>query len=267
MSSCERMTDEEVARLALAICATAETLGYILSAEAAELMAEDLAEYPKEHVVAALKACRRELKGKLTTREILDRVHAVDGRPDSEEAWAIALTASDEANSVMLTEEISGALVIASPVLRAGDKVGGRKAFQSAYVRLVDEARRAAQPAAWRLSMGHDPQLRVRAIEEAVRSGLLPAPEANKYLEQLAHEPIAQDGRAIAGLLTGSAAEPSPAMRERWLQLREAITRARDAAREKRAREAQERREKFEVERARQLRAAAERMSGGSVHG
>ena len=57
MLSCDQLAD-----LAAALCATAETLGQSLSASAAELMAEDLAEYSVPELLSALKACRRDWK-------------------------------------------------------------------------------------------------------------------------------------------------------------------------------------------------------------
>ena len=76
----------ETADLSMAICATAETLGQTLSAPAAKLMAEDLAEHPMDVIANALWACRRELTGKLTLAAILQRVQAADGRPGKDEA-------------------------------------------------------------------------------------------------------------------------------------------------------------------------------------
>ena len=77
---------DELADLAAALCATAETLGQSLSASAAELMAEDLADYSVPELLSALKACRREVTGKLTLAAILQRVNAADGRPGRDEA-------------------------------------------------------------------------------------------------------------------------------------------------------------------------------------
>ena len=56
----------ETAELSMAICATAETLGQTLSAPAAKLMAEDLADHPMGVIANALWSCRREVTGKLT---------------------------------------------------------------------------------------------------------------------------------------------------------------------------------------------------------
>ncbi len=244
-----------MARLAGAICATAETLGHTISSRAAELMADDLADYPQEHIRAALQACRRELTGKLTLAAILQRVQAYDGRPEPNEAWALALAASDESDSVVLTEEIQLALGAARAVLDAGDKIGARMAFLSAYQRFVDAARRAAKPVAWELSMGHDPQRRIAAVEEAGRLGRLPAPKVAEYVAQLTHQPITQDGAAIAGLITGRAAQPGPAVRERLMFVRRQVEANMAREEKKRAEKAEKDRKDLEARRAEHLAA------------
>lgn len=255
MSSSDRMSAEVLARLAGAICATAETLGQTISSRAAELMAEDLADYPQDHIRAALQACRRELTGKLTLAAILQRVQAYDGRPEPNEAWALALAASDESDSVVLNEEIQLALGAARAVLEAGDKIGARMAFLSAYQRFVDAARREAKPVKWELSMGHDPQRRIAAVEEAGRLGRLPAPKVAEYVAQITHQPITQDGAAIAGLITGRTATPSAEIRERLQVLKQQIETDSERREIERARAAEENRLAFEARRAEQLAA------------
>lgn len=218
MLSCEQQ-----AELAAALCATAETLGHALSASAAELMAEDLAEYGMEHIAAALRACRKELTGKLTLAAILQRIHAEDGRPGRDEAWAIALQAGDECDTVVLTSEIMAALQVARPILAARDKVGARMAFLNAYDRLIDQARQEAQPVKWEVSLGFDPDLRVRAIEQARNLGRLPAAEASRLLLQHAQEAPSPNGLAIAGLLTGNSSKPDPHTREKLRAIRDEL--------------------------------------------
>lgn len=227
MSSCKRMSPDQIARLALAICATAEVLGQLVSSDAAELMADDLADYPPEQVAAALKACRRELTGRLNLAAILQRVQSADGRPGKDEAWAIALTASDEHETVVMTSEIQQALAAAHPVLALGDKVGARMAFISAYERLVTQRRAEAKPAEWSVSLGFDPGRRVIAIESAMRAQLITQEAGQRLLADLRIEPITADGQAIAGLLTGSAKKPSAALRARWQQVRDDLEQCR----------------------------------------
>ena len=253
MLSCEQQ-----AELAAALCATAETLGHALSASAAELMAEDLAEYGMEHIAAALRACRRELTGKLTLAAILQRVQAADGRPDPNEAWALAIAASDEFDSVVLTDEIQLALGAARAILDAGDKVGARMSFLSAYQRQVDTARREGRPVNWKLSPGFDQQRRLMAVEEAGRLGRLPAPVVQQYRAQLTHEPVTQDGAAIAGLITGRAAMPSEDVRAKLRLVKAAVEESQAAKEKARLAEIKAMQERFEAKRAAQLKALKE---------
>ncbi len=109
---------------------------------------------------------------------------ATDGRPGAEEAWAIALRARDEADTVVWTREIAEALGIARPILDMGDEVGARMAFRESYARLVDGARRQHMPVSWDVSLGFDPQRRDEAVRAAVEAGrlpmtALPAPASN----------------------------------------------------------------------------------------
>ncbi len=244
---------DQTAELAVALCATAETLGQTLSANAAALMAQDLADYGMDDLANALQACRREVTGKLTLAAILQRIQAADGRPDPNEAWSIALAASDEAESVVLTEEIRQAMSASAPGMAQRDKVGARMSFLSAYQRLVDAARRVGRPVAWSLSMGHDPQRRVAALEEAGRLGRLPAPELQQQIRRLAHEPMTQDGAAIAGLITGRAGTPSPKVRQKLQEVRAVVLANQKASDERKDADAKARRNEFEQRRAEQL--------------
>lgn len=254
---------EEQAQLAAAMCATAETLGQTLSANAADLMAQDLAEYTVADIAAALQACRRELTGKLTLAAILQRVQAADGRPDPNEAWALALAASDEFDSVVMTEEIQLALGAARAVLEAGDKVGARMSFLSAYQRQVDTARREGKPVKWTLSPGFDPQRRLMAVEEADLLGRLPAIAVQEYRAQLTHEPITQDGAAIAGLITGRVAMPTEEVRAKLRLVKQVVEQSQEAKDKARRAELAEIQDRFEAKRAAQL-AAIQQLEGST---
>ncbi len=262
MNSCDRMTDAQVAKLALAICATAEILGHTLSAEAAELMAEDLSGHSATAVADALRACRRELTGKLSLAAILQRVQRADGRPEPDEAWAIALQAGDEQQTVVMTEEINLALAAARPVLSAGDKIGGRRTFIVAYERLLTSARAAGAGVSWFVSLGRDQQHRLQAIEEAGRLGRLPQDEVERLAApiRLALAAPTPEAHAIAGLLTrhgsgGDAEPPAGINRERWQQLRAEIDQRVGQARSRK--EARLEVERAELERLKQDAAAA----------
>ncbi|PRA69299.1 hypothetical protein CQ065_06870 [Pseudomonas sp. MYb187] len=241
MSTCE-MNDAQVAGLAAAICATAEAMGQEMNPGTAAMMAEDLCAYPVVAVRSALKSCRLEVKGKLAMADILQRVQAADGRPGKDEAWSIALTASDESETVVMTAEIQQAMAAAQPVLALGDKVGARMAFMSAYERLVAGARAEAKPAAWSVSLGFDPVRRVTAIESAVRMQLITHESGAQHLAELRIAPITEDGQAIAGLLTGTFVQASPKLREKLAEVRSIVEAAK-------ARQDRERRKKAQADR------------------
>ena len=214
------MNDQQVAGLAAAICATAEAMGQEMNPGTAAMMAEDLCAYSVPVVKAALKACRFEVKGKLAMADILQRVQASDGRPGKDEAWAIAMTTNDEFETVVLTDEIQLALAAAKPVLDAGDKVGARMAFISAYERFVGQARDEGKPVNWHVSVGFDASRRIQAVARAVQMQRIPQERGQLYLADLTHEPVAEDGRAIAGLLTGAPCQPSEKVRAKLEAIR-----------------------------------------------
>lgn len=225
---------DEMAQLASAVCATAESLGQAISANAARLIASDLAEHEPAVIQAALRACRRELTGRLTLATILGRIQAVDGRPGKDEAWSIALAASDEHETVVLTAEIRQAMTAATPILKVGDRVGARMAFISAYERLVTGARAEGLPVQWEVSLGHDAGRRVPAIESAVRSQLITREAGARYVADLRIAPVTVDGKALASLLTGEVHDPAtPNVRKKLAEVRSII----DASKARQARE------------------------------
>lgn len=154
-----------------AIAVTAELTGTELSESAIRVMEADLSAYPEKSVLNALNRCRKELKGRLTLASVLERVEAQDGRPGNEEAWSIALSSADEAETVVWTDEICQALAVAKPLLDVRDKVAARMAFIEKYQSLVTEARERGAPCKWSASIGHDAELRERAISAAVEAG------------------------------------------------------------------------------------------------
>ncbi|RDL13437.1 hypothetical protein [Pseudomonas jessenii] len=226
------LSSDDIAELAGAICATAETLGQTISATAAKLMAEDLSVYPPADIRKALQACRRELTGKLTLSAVLQRIDAEDGRPGKDEAWAIAMTTNDEFETVVLTDEIQLALAAAKPVLDAGDKVGARMAFISAYERLVGQAREDKKHVNWHVSVGFDANRRTQAITKAVQMQRIPQERAQQYLADLSVAPVTEDGRAVVALLTGEVARPSPKLREKLAAVKDSMLAMRQASAE-----------------------------------
>lgn len=192
--------------LLASLYATAEILDQQLQPRAAALMVADLKIYDEKPLVEALSALRRAGQ-KLTPENVIRHLVTQDGRPEANEAWAIAMTSYDEAETVLMTPEIQQAAASAESVFRAGDKIGARMAFIATYERLVSTARQVGTPLKWSLSLGHDAERRASAIESAERLGRLPAPQAQALLAHHAVGQITAEGRAIVGLLAGPSAD------------------------------------------------------------
>lgn len=143
----------------------------------------NLEPYPLRVIAAAMQAYRDE-SGEFAPvpAGIAMRCKLLDGRPGPEEAWAIALTSRDEADTVVWTAECAEAFALASPILALGDEVGARMAFKESYARLVAQARAERRPASWSASIGWDPAKRDAVLARANVAGLLPAPAAQALL-------------------------------------------------------------------------------------
>ncbi|MDS0801736.1 hypothetical protein [Burkholderia cenocepacia] len=149
--------------------------------------------YPLDAVLRALSRHVATSEFAPTPASILKHLPKMsDGRPEADEAWAIAIRSADERETVVWTQEIAEAWAIASPVFD-GDEIGARMAFKAAYVRIVDRNRGANLPPQWVVSQGFDAQRRIEVVEQAVRAGRL----------QLTH------AQAVVPLLA-SAADPEP---------------------------------------------------------
>jgi hypothetical protein len=163
----------EQERLLTLLQGTAEAMGGELKPAALALMARDMESYPITLVETALARCRAEVSGRLTLAVIMDRVQGTDMRPAPNEAWAMALKALDENETVVWCEEMEMGWWASVEILRNGDKVGARMAFHEVYTRCVAGARVHKRPARWTVSPGHDLELRRLAVERACEQGLL----------------------------------------------------------------------------------------------
>ena len=99
------------------------------------------------------------------------------GHMPPDEAWAIGLTAQDESLSVIWTTQIAEAMGAAQPCLDGHDKYGARLAFLSAYDRLT-----GSSAPVWTISIGSSPDGRLRAVDSALRKGLIAPESALNYL-------------------------------------------------------------------------------------
>ena len=128
--------------------------------------------------------------------DVIEQIQKVlhnDGRPEANEAWAIAITSFDESATVILNDDISAALELCSHIYSDGDKTGARMAFKESYEKVVAKARDEMKPLKWWPSLGHDKHSRESVLNDAVEKGLLPASQVNGILPK----PITQDGQKL----------------------------------------------------------------------
>ena len=153
-----------------------------------------LAPFPIEAVAAAFAKHLDESEYAPTPAAILRHLpRPVDGRPHADEAWAIALNARSERETVVWTAETAQAWNMVS-ALAASDEVGARMAFRAAYTRLVDDAIAHNVPARWLVSPGHDPQRRIEVVDAAVRAGRLTLADARAAVPALPAPTAERDG-------------------------------------------------------------------------
>lgn len=150
-------------------------------------------DYPLADVRRALDVHVAASKFPPTPSEVLERLQSLDGRPDAEEAWAVALSAEDDERTVVWSAEMAEAWGIARCVLP--DRVGARMAFKVAYERLVAESRTQRRPTTWQATLGFDPAGRAPAIRAAEALG--------RHIPTGEHLRALPSPNAAAALLTG----------------------------------------------------------------
>lgn len=191
------MQNADKKRFAEALYGTMDVVGGRVTDRAMSVWWETLKPYPIESVVAALEAHVRQSVYPPKPADVISAISEHDGRPGAEEAWGVALQARDESETVIWTEETAQAMAACHEILQAGDKVGARMAFKERYEKLVADARAQQRPIRWQVSLGHDPERRQQALQQAVEAGQIghdraaalightpePSQEAVGYLE------------------------------------------------------------------------------------
>lgn len=156
-----------------------ELTGTELSKAAARVMAEDLAQYPEGQVIAALARCRRELRGRLTVPDVLDRLPG--GHPGVEEAWSICgPTLNNERISVVWTAEMAESMGAARHL--AEDPIAARMAFKEVYTATIARARLDGRMPNWTASLGTDKDGRELAVIDAAEKGRITSDYARALL-------------------------------------------------------------------------------------
>lgn len=191
------MNLQEQERIVQQLVATAEVMGHQITLNAALMMCQDLSEYAFNDVMIALTRCRKEVTGKLTLKAIVDLLAPAGGWLSANEAWAQALPAQDEANTMVWTVETRKAWFISLPILESGDKIGARMAFIEAYNREVAQAKAAGGLPQIEVSRGDRADLYELAVSQAQTSGLLPPPKSPAPLMLDAPKHVKQRGAVM----------------------------------------------------------------------
>lgn len=159
-----------------------------LTADARSLFFAALAEFSIADVRKAFSAHLRDPQAGRFPPKPADLIghlrgaSADDGRPGAEEAWAIAVTSTDERATVVWTQDMAEAFAIAQPVLAMGDDVGARMAFKESYSRIVAQRRAQGVAPSWSAALGWDSAGREKALVDAVRLNRLPLAKVRHML-------------------------------------------------------------------------------------
>ncbi len=221
------LSDAEQDTLVEMLVATAEVMGEQIRPTAAAYMVTDLATYPLRVLAEALTACRREVKGRLSLAAIMERID--DGHPAPNEAWAVAIRATDEAVTLVWTEQTRDAWTAALPLVEEGDKIAARQAFLEVYARLVKSARAVGGCAVYQPSLGHDASARAAALQLAVDAGRLAHQQVAEHLALPAATPAFNPLALLAGRVEASP-EANELTRKRLAEIAELFDSPQDAA-------------------------------------
>ena len=126
-------------------------------------------EYTADQVLdAVMKYTSKQFAKTLDIADFLTCLPGRMKRLSADEAWALAMQAMNEDDTVVWTNEIARAWGVCREVMP--DKVAARMAFRDAYNRISDEGGKPVIE----VSRGTDSGLYKSRIESAVASGLLP---------------------------------------------------------------------------------------------
>lgn len=173
---------------------TLEICDRVLSDRAQFVFVEALQGYPEAQVMAALARCRKEFKGTLTPRDVIDRLD--DGRPSADEAWA--MVPKNERDSAIWSDEMAHGWSIAEPAWMNGDRVGAHRAFRDAYTDAVYRNRDQRRPTNWTVTLGDDRQQAFNVIQHGLRCNKLSITAAMRAVPDLDHINTKQVLLAIA---------------------------------------------------------------------
>lgn len=141
-----------------------------------------LGRYPISSLRSAANAWVRKSEFMPKPADLIKMIGGINNHLSGDEAWAIAILASDEENTVVWTNEMAKAWSLAEIVYQNGDHIGARRTFIEAYERAINEALMYGKPVEVFVSLGRNKEKRIDAINRAIFTGLLTQDKANNYL-------------------------------------------------------------------------------------
>lgn len=211
------MMSNEADAFAKTLRATMSLYNREISQEAARIWWGALKEYSLAEVGEALANFIKSPKGHFAPlpADVIELCRKSSGHLSPDEAWALALTSQDERESIIWTTQISEAMGAAQPCLDNRDKYGARLAFLSAYERLT-----ASSDPKWTVSLGDSLEGRERAVDAALKRGLIAPDHAQRLLPFSCDKVV-----SVAGLLPAPEKTPEEkaAVAEVFSKLREIV--------------------------------------------
>ena len=168
------LTVEKLEKIAELIDATAEILGSQIKPQIIKIMCDDLSDYEFNDIQAALTACRREVKGRLSLKDIIDRLpKKSDELPTADELWGEVLDYCQSEYKTFVLPELAfkaceNAMVY--ELVNDGDKIAARMAFKAAYERLSQGFSGSLK---YRYSLGTNKAMREEVLKNAIKQGKL----------------------------------------------------------------------------------------------
>jgi hypothetical protein len=226
------MTKQDFPRFAAALAAIMDLYDKSISESAGLLWWKALERHPIDDVEQAFARHVQDPEHGCYPPKPADIIRAmgdpkISGWLAPDEAWAIAVNASDESTTVVWCDEIAQAWGAARPVFDIGDEVGARMAFREAYRRMMHEAQQKGASPRWWVTQGHDPQQRADAIREAQNRGLLTQTRAQEMLRHINGTAPSRDQGAVAQLVgsrAGGNVLDFPTAKQRFAALRSDLT-------------------------------------------
>ena len=175
---------------------TAEISGNPFKPQVIALMVEDLAEWDFNDIQAALTVCRREVKGRLSLKDIIDRLPKKgDELPSADELCGQVLEyLTDESKSFVLPEMAFKALESTNggiyELAISGDKVAARMAFKAAYERLSQGFNGKVK---YSIRLGTDRENQAAVIKTAYLEKKITKETALPFLPELDLPPLTAD--------------------------------------------------------------------------